>query len=671
MKKQAMIASLMALALLVSPIGSMGSMHQVSAEEDPGAVVSSVSGNTSGAGETTEKVQLDMPTNLRWGCDDGYVNPKYYMYWEGVNHSFYTDYYGDLRADWEIEVYKDGQPYQPDKEVTDYWLWKYDTKPFDYYYNGEKNYATNEFVTDYTIRMQHVSSVLSYENLNESGTYKFRIRALAQLDDETYQDSEWSEWSEPITYVRPEQELDTIVGYWDTQETGVFHFKTVENKEYLYDYRVNLYKQYEDGTWVLKCNSYPWYGEGIIDDDFSDCISEYGEGKYCCMVQAFSKDIDVVANGRPGPKSDILDTTVNAEKLSGILSGAVDKSAAETVELLTDSADISAIQQAMQTSDAFREQIKDLEDRYSAERNITVGSPAVSDTAKEYVEPGKVNVVGAAFNAAQGKAVSLQMDVTPEANRVPIYSGYKKNVQLDIKLVSDNTEIHELAMPVSVTMPIPQGIDASQLIILHYHADGTTEKTAFHVNGDRTITFTVSRFSTFVFAEESSADTPNDEPVPTPGQNVNGSSGSSSGSSSWATFLGNQITSAASGATVKVTRNQNINTLPNSIMQMLVKRGDVTLEMEYSYEGVDYHIIIPAGMAVDNDIAWYGPLYLSAYFGVVNTGVETATAYIVKKGDTLGQIARSYQTTVAQLMAANPQIKNANRIRTGQIINIK
>lgn len=105
MKKQAMIASLMALALLVSPIGNMGSMHQVSAEEDPGAAVSSVSGNAFRTGETTEKVQLDTPANLRWGYDNGYNNAKYNMYWEGVNHSFYPDYYGVMNTDWEIEVY--------------------------------------------------------------------------------------------------------------------------------------------------------------------------------------------------------------------------------------------------------------------------------------------------------------------------------------------------------------------------------------------------------------------------------------------------------------------------------------------------------------------------------------------------------------------------------------
>lgn len=667
MKKQAMIASLMALALLVSPIGSMGSMSQVSAEEDPGAAVSSVSGNAFRAGETTEKVQLDTPANLRWGYDDWHNNTKYNMYWEGVNHSFYPDYYGVMNTDWEIEVYKDDQPY---KEVNMTRWGEEVSVRFDYYYNGKMNYATGEFVTDYTIRTQHVSSELCFEKLNESGSYKFRVRACAAYDDESYRNSEWSEWSESIYYVRPQQELDTIVGYWDEQETGVFHFKTLENKEYLDRYEVNLYKQCEDGTWECKVySSLGWAGE-VKDVDYSDYISQYGEGKYCCAVQAFSKDIDVVANGRPGPKSDILDTTVNAEKLSDILNGAANKSAAETVELLTDSADISAIQQAMQTSNAFRELIKDLEDRYSAERNITVESPAVSDTAKEYVDPGKVNVVGAAFNVAQGKAVSLQMDVTPEENRIPAYSGYKKNVQLDIRLVSDNTEIHDLAMPVSVTMPTPQGIDVAQLIILHHHADGTTEKTAFHVNGDGTITFTVSSFSTFVFAEESTEDTPGNESVPTPGQNVNGSCSSSDGSASLGS-LESQIASAAPGTTIKVTRDQNINTLPNSTMQMLVKRGDVTLEMEYTYEEEDYHVIIPAGKAMDNDIPWYGPLYLSAYFSAGDAGAENSvSAYTVQRGDTLGKIASIYHTTVARLAAANPQIRNVNRITPGQIINI-
>lgn len=666
MKKQAMIASLMALALLVSPIGSMGSMHQVSAEEDTGAVVSSVSGNASGAGETTEKVQLDTPTNLRWGCDDGISpNPKYYICWEGVNESIDENGY----TSWQIQVYKDDQ-----------YFWGIVVG--DPYYEGHWDYEKDQWVNDTTLNREH-GGIGIWSEIVESGNYKVRIRARAAFDDKSYQNSEWSEWSESIHYIRPEQELGIVSGYWDAEKIGVFHFTPLGSSRYIDEYWASLYKyNHEDGKWYhyAGCGIHNSFSGGtIIDVDFSDNISRYGEGKYYFTIRAVSNDIDVVANGRPGPQSNILDTTVNAEKLSGILNAAADKSAAETVELLTDSATLSSIQQAMQTSDAFREQIKDLENRYSAERNITVESPVVSDTAQEYVDPGKVNVVGVAFNVAQGKAVSLQMDVTPKENRVPTYSGYKKNVQLDIKLVSDNTEIHDLTMPVSVTMPIPQGINASQLIILHYHADGTTEKTAFHVNGDGTITFTVSSFSTFVFAEES-AETPDDNPeptpgqdtpAPTPGQNASGNCGGSGGSASLGS-LESQIASAAPGTTVKVTRDQNINTLPNSTMQMLVRRGDVTLEMEYTYKGEDYHVIIPAGKAVDNEIRWYGPLYLSAYFSAGSAGAgDSVSTYTVQRGDTLGKIARNYHTTVARLAAANPQIKNVNRIVPGQVINIK
>lgn len=106
-------------------------------------------------------------------------------------------------------------------------------------------------------------------------------------------------------------------------------------------------------------------------------------------------------------------------------------------------------------------------------------------------------------------------------------------------------------------------------------------------------------------------------------------------------------------------------------MQMLVKRGDVTLEMEYTYEEEDYHVIIPAGKAVDNDIPWCGPLYLSAHFSAGDAGAENSVpAYTVQRGDTLGKIASIYHTTVARLAAANPQIRNVNRITPGQIINI-
>lgn len=48
----------------------------------------------------------------------------------------------------------------------------------------------------------------------------------------------------------------------------------------------------------------------------------------------------------------------------------------------------------------------------------------------------------------------------------------------------------------------------------------------------------------------------------------------------------------------------------------------------------------------------------------------TVTKYTVKAGDTLTAIAKKYGTTVEALLKANPQIKNPDLIRVGEVINI-
>ena len=44
--------------------------------------------------------------------------------------------------------------------------------------------------------------------------------------------------------------------------------------------------------------------------------------------------------------------------------------------------------------------------------------------------------------------------------------------------------------------------------------------------------------------------------------------------------------------------------------------------------------------------------------------------YTVKAGDTLSKIAKRYGISLAQLLQANPQIKNPDKIRIGQIVNL-
>ena len=49
---------------------------------------------------------------------------------------------------------------------------------------------------------------------------------------------------------------------------------------------------------------------------------------------------------------------------------------------------------------------------------------------------------------------------------------------------------------------------------------------------------------------------------------------------------------------------------------------------------------------------------------------KTAATYKVKSGDTLSEIAKKRGTTIKKMMAANPSIKNANQIKSGQTLKM-
>lgn len=115
--------------------------------------------------------------------------------------------------------------------------------------------------------------------------------------------------------------------------------------------------------------------------------------------------------------------------------------------------------------------------------------------------------------------------------------------------------------------------------------------------------------------------------------------------------------------------------LPYDVMKLLEDNPDVTLKFNYSYQGVDYRVVL-SGMYVKADpkIPWYGPLYLYKYYGEVNVSTPniknpTATShtYTVVKGDTLTGIAKRFNTTVHELVIIN-NIKNPDLIRTRQIL---
>ena len=56
---------------------------------------------------------------------------------------------------------------------------------------------------------------------------------------------------------------------------------------------------------------------------------------------------------------------------------------------------------------------------------------------------------------------------------------------------------------------------------------------------------------------------------------------------------------------------------------------------------------------------------------VKETVVFAGGSYIVKAGDTLSKIAAKHRISLTELIRKNPQIKDINKIRIGQIIRIR
>jgi len=133
--------------------------------------------------------------------------------------------------------------------------------------------------------------------------------------------------------------------------------------------------------------------------------------------------------------------------------------------------------------------------------------------------------------------------------------------------------------------------------------------------------------------------------------------------------VSDRIQAAPSGSTIVM--EKGVTSLSNSTMKELLEKGDVSLKLEFTYQNKEYVIIIPAGAALDNDIPWYGPLYLAQHFGnsAGTAASEAGETYEVKSGDSMSKIAAACNMTLQQLLAKNPQIKDPDKIAVGQKIN--
>ena len=157
---------------------------------------------------------------------------------------------------------------------------------------------------------------------------------------------------------------------------------------------------------------------------------------------------------------------------------------------------------AVQNDEDIYNRLSELENQYNAGKQIEVLDPVV--THSELTEDSILNVTGIGLNAENsGSTIQLKIsNVSKDNKKYADPSVYGKYVPLDISLECDGVPVKgKLKAPISITMKLPEGLDINGIWILHYVDDGI-ELIKPSVRLDGTITFTVTSFSTFVFANK-------------------------------------------------------------------------------------------------------------------------------------------------------------------------
>lgn len=340
-------------------------------------------------------------------------------------------------------------------------------------------------------------------------------------------------------YTKPTAKLDPVNISTVKWKKGILTIPGVDQNSQLMGkiIEATIYRSNDNEQWLRGNGRGAWLGNQDIELDLNDYIKDYKYYKVGIVVK--SNDIDNYLNSDE-VFTDIYDTTSSSEEVNNTLKDvlvqagvdSVEKADADTLNKIYNEADetkkaeiakalrdglketdTATLRTAMQTNSDTRATVEAIEKM----SGITVAND-VSEDVKAYIDTANIKVLGAALNADDGVS-NVGLKITKEADVATLDSKYKNAIPLGITLTNVSTAASGLAVPVTITIPVPRGIDISKLVILHMNADGTVNENFSNGNGysydinSRTITFTVTHFSTFIFAEADDTSTTPENPT--------------------------------------------------------------------------------------------------------------------------------------------------------------
>lgn len=428
-----------------------------------------------------ELPKLGTPVDLAWGrkygtSEDG----PGFMSWK-------VD--GEHQGQFEVCIYNAENPDEPVYQE-------------GHSYDGDnwKVFYSNEFVVE--------------SNHYKSGTYYFTIQAKG--DGVNYADGEVAR-SEDWEYVKPTARLATpAVPTW-TQLNGCpavdYEGLRDTNCDMLY---VKVYfSQTPDEAVDLEKDVYWNRSGGRGGGAFTIgnwVLSEYGPGYYRARSCAVSADITKYQNsewselGEPYNFKGLYDLV--KDQLSAIAEDATPQEIRQAVKY------IGSLSTALLTDqgeeDGVAAKLAALEERTGVTKLVEVDETLGDTFATE-----QVSFVGAALNDLVPDATQVKLSVAPLAQETELVipTLYKDTVttkfSMDVEGIADTSD---LAVPVRITMPVPENINPAFLVILHYDSQGVPQALSgpalytYQENERWMVSFLVEHFSDFAFTETRAQD---------------------------------------------------------------------------------------------------------------------------------------------------------------------
>ena len=445
--------------------------------------------------------QLPAPTNLEWGVE--YSNASTVptqrngvISWRSETH----------QSEFIIEVFN---VLNPSRAV----------RHFNWFFPSTQQ-SPQLSIHGFILDLEQNGSYLS------NGDYFFTVQAMG--DGTQYADSPVSS-SDPWTYTRPSAVLPAVSDSslrWNGKQAC---FDPL-NDSNVWGYQANFYFA-EDASATPELVGSSWRRAEDLSRGYPELmdsvLEDFGVGLYTFQVSAIAEDILAYQSGPLSGFSPAYDLGEVSESIQDQLDSITDAyhSRPDTVDIKGSvqqlaAADRDALKAAMLADSGVGTAMTDLE-RLVGGSTTTEATGAIGSK----IDPNKVEVVGARLNPTTGDDVKLTLGEPQQEHVLPSQYNNTVAVQFSMNLSNVQNASTQLAVPVKITMPVPDGINPSFLVILHYPAGGGAPEeigldranVTTTPNGQSFVTFVLDHFSDFVITELSQGgSTPDPDPDPTP-----------------------------------------------------------------------------------------------------------------------------------------------------------